>query len=150
MGSGRRGRFAVLAVAVVVAGVAIPAADAGNGVLKSFGAQSDSPALGGTLATPRGVAVNPTGSGGVAPGTVYVVGGVINRIGRFDDTGVFVSTWGQDVLQAGAPGDAGGGFEICTVASSCKAGTTGPLGGALTSLRGVAVNESTGDLYVTD
>lgn len=147
----RRGRFAGLAMFVVAfVAVAISTADAGNGVVKSFGTTSTNPAVGGQFNAPRGVAVNATGAGGVAPGTIYVADGSNNRVGRFTESGGFVSTWGQDVIQAGAPGDTGTGFEICTIASSCKLGTTGPWGGAFSAVRGVAVNQSTGDVYVTD
>jgi NHL repeat len=45
----------------------------------------------------------------------------------------------------------GASFEICTVAAQCKAGTTiGGTGGTLSAPRGIAVNQSTGDLYVTN
>ncbi len=147
----RCGRFAVPAVlAVALAAVVIPVADAGHGVINSFGSTSGSPALGGTFNAPRGIAVNETGAGGVAPGTIYVADGSNNRIGLFDASGGFVGTWGQDVIQTGGSGDTGTGIELCGVAASCKAGVGGPWGGAFTAVRGVAVDQSTGDVYVTE
>ncbi|HYI80751.1 MAG TPA: hypothetical protein VEW67_07820 [Thermoleophilaceae bacterium] len=146
-----RGRVAVLmAFALGCAAVAIPVADAGNEPIASFGLTSGTPALGGTLNNPRGVAVNATGAGGVAPGTVYVTDAGNNRIGRFSPSGDFVGTWGLDVIQSGAGGDTGAGFEICAVAASCKSGVPAPWGGGWFSPRGVAVSQSTGDVYVTD
>lgn len=147
----RRGRFAVLALlAVAFAAVVIPVADAGHGVIKSFGSTSGNPALGGTLKGPRGLAVNETGAGGVAPGTIYVTDGTSNRIGLFSSSGGFADAWGQDVIQTGGSGDTGTGVEVCGVAASCQAGTTGGWGGAFTAPRGVAVDQSTGDVYVTE
>jgi hypothetical protein len=147
----RRGRFAVPAtLAVAFAAVVIPVADAGHGVIKSFGSSSANPALGGTFNAPRGIAVNETGAGGVAPGTIYVADGSNNRIGLFDSSGGFVSTWGQDVIQTGGAGDTGTGIELCGVAASCKVGVAGPRGGAFAAVRGVAVDQSTGDVYVTE
>ncbi len=147
----RRGRFAVLAMlAVAFAAVVIPVADAGHGVITSFGSSSGSPALGGTFNAPRGIAVNETGAGGVVPGTIYVADSTNNRIGLFSASGGFVSAWGQDVIQTGGPGDTGTGFEVCDVAANCKAGVGGPWGGELTAVRGVAVDQSTGDVYVTE
>jgi hypothetical protein len=44
------------------------------------------------------------------------------------------------------------GFEVCIPSSgdACKAGTTGGTGGALNAPQGVAVNQASGDVYVTD
>ncbi|HEX2070759.1 MAG TPA: hypothetical protein VHF90_03805 [Thermoleophilaceae bacterium] len=45
------------------------------------------------------------------------------------------------------------GFEICVAGDgdTCKSGTTtGGIGGAFNAPRGIAVNQATGDLYVTD
>jgi hypothetical protein len=148
----RQGRVAVLATSLVIAGIAfaIPVADAGDEIVLSFGLTSGNPALGGTLNNPRGVAVNTTGAGGVPAGTVYVADGSNNRIARFGEAGGFVSAWGHDVVQAGAPGDAGATFEICAVAANCKSGTNNLAGGAFLSPRGVAVNQVTGDVYTLD
>jgi hypothetical protein len=56
--------------------------------------------------------------------------------------GGFERTWGQDVFSGG-----GAGFEICTVAGSCKAGALSGLGGALNGPSDVAT-DSAGNVYV--
>jgi hypothetical protein len=50
-------------------------------------------------------------------------------------------------------GGAGTGFEICTVADYCKAGSTSDTtanGGQLSGPQGVAVNQANGNVYVTE
>jgi hypothetical protein len=47
-------------------------------------------------------------------------------------------------------GDTGSGFEICTVAAECQAGTASGENGALSSPQSVAVDQDTGNLYVSD
>src|SRR6266545_2376154 len=59
-------------------------------------------------------------------------------------SGEFDRTWGKDVDILG-----GTGFEICTVAASCQAGTIGGLGGELNQAGGAAT-DAAGNLYVTD
>jgi hypothetical protein len=103
---------------------------------------------GGRFSTaPRGVAVNNSN------GRVYVADTNNNRIQRFSATGVFERAIGFDVIQAGKPGDTGTGFEICTVAEDCKAGINSvspALGGEFSAPQAVAVNQATGDFYVTE
>jgi hypothetical protein len=96
---------------------------------------------GGLFSNPRGVAVH-NGSG-----SLYVVDAGRNRIQQFDSSGGFVRAWGADVDTAG-----GTGFEVCVVAASCKSGVAGAEGGMLnlSTLGGVAVNQSSGAVYVTD
>jgi hypothetical protein len=48
------------------------------------------------------------------------------------------------------PNDTGTGFEICTVATECKAGTASGENGALGSPQSVAVDQDTGNVYVSD
>jgi hypothetical protein len=47
-------------------------------------------------------------------------------------------------------GDTGSGFEICTVAAECRAGTESGESGALSSPQSVAVDQDTGNVYVSD
>jgi hypothetical protein len=47
-------------------------------------------------------------------------------------------------------GDTGTGFEICTVAIECQAGTASGANGALNSPQSVAVDQDTGNVYVSD
>jgi NHL repeat len=109
------------------------------------GAGANSGTAGGLFNTPRDIAVNQ------ATGQIYVVDDVNHRIQRFDEDGGFERAWGRDVVQAGGTGDTGTtGFETCTVASDCKAGTTGAEGGMMDNPQGIAVDQDTGDVYVTD
>jgi uncharacterized protein (DUF2147 family) len=64
--------------------------------------------------------------------------------------GTWERSWGNDVVQEDQPGDVDpDGFEICTVAASCKFGTGGSLGGELSTPLGVAVDDS-GNVYVAE
>jgi hypothetical protein len=46
--------------------------------------------------------------------------------------------------------DTGSGFEVCTVAAECQAGTPSGENGALSSPQSVAVDQDTGNVYVSD
>ncbi len=111
---------------------------------------------------PQGVAVNNSGAGPASQGDIYVTDWLNNRIQRFahddngtpanpyDDTYPFLGAWGAGVESGGSD------YEICTVAASCTAGNaTGGNGtaagnGALAKPVGIAVDQDTGDLYVSD
>jgi hypothetical protein len=102
---------------------------------------------GGRFNTPGGVAVNQTGAGGVPAGTVYVVESKDRRVQRFDPSGAFVSTWGFGVDQGGKE------FEICTEAEECQEGFAGGTDGAAGSFespKGIAVDQATGNVFVSD
>ena len=107
-----------------------------------------------TLGGPGGVAVNQNGTGDANPGDLYVADRFNNRIERFSSTGTFISAWGFDVIQADKPGDLGTSvFEVCTVAADCKAGITSVVpqpGGELSQPQGLAVDQGSGNLYVTN
>jgi len=92
-------------------------------------------ALGGEMNLPAGVATD-------AAGNVYVADSDNNRIQKFDSFGNFQRAWGKGV-------NGGGVFEVCTVASSCQAGTTGGLGGEMNIPLGVAT-DAAGNVYVSD
>ena len=95
--------------------------------------------LGGEFNLVNGVAVDPQG-------TVYASDAVNNmRIQAFDSSGNFQRAWGKGVDGAVA----GTGFEICTVAANCLAGSVGGSGGELSSPSGLAT-DSAGNLYVGD
>lgn len=158
--SRRRGRASIapptslaaataLAVGVVLA--LVPSALAGKRVDSWIGSTS-SGTLGAQFNNPSDVAVNETGAGGVTAGTVYVTDTANHRIQRFSATGAFQRAWGADVVQTG-----GTDFEICTTASQCKAGVASggnpsdnARNGALSSPEGIAVDQDTGLVYVTD
>jgi DNA-binding beta-propeller fold protein YncE len=91
--------------------------------------------LGGQMFFPIDVGV---GSGG----TVYVADYANNRIQKFASSGTWDRAWGKGV-------NGGMAFGVCTVATSCQAGTSGGLGGELNTPAGVAEN-SAGDLFVGD
>jgi hypothetical protein len=124
--------------------VVVPAASAApKGVINFYGGTGTlGGQFGSSSTTPTGIAVNNT------TGDIYVAD--VNRVQRLSSSGAFISTWGKDVIQSLAPGDTGTGFEVCTVAVNCKAGTTGGLGGQLNALNGIAVDQVTGDVYVTE
>jgi sugar lactone lactonase YvrE len=92
--------------------------------------------LGGDLSNPVGVATD-------GAGNVYVADDW-NRIQKYDSAGNWERAWGRDVVAGG-----GTGFEVCTVAASCKRGEFGQLGGDLTYPDGVAV-DGAGNVYVVD
>jgi len=92
--------------------------------------------LGGEMDTLEGVAVDPDGN-------VYVSERLNHRVEKFDSAGNFVAAWGRDVVAGGTTG-----FEICTVASMCKKGVTGGLGGQFNAPNGIAVDGSF--VYVAD
>jgi uncharacterized protein (DUF2147 family) len=95
--------------------------------------------LGGELVGPSGVATD-------AAGNVYVLDAYNYRVQKFDSSGNWERAWGKDVDSGG-----GTGFEVCTVAASCKQGTVGGLGGEFwgLGLTGVAVDHA-GNVYVPD
>jgi sugar lactone lactonase YvrE len=84
--------------------------------------------------------------GGLASsGTSVAVADAANhRLQIFEPSGKFVAAGGKDVVSGG-----GTGFEICTVATNCQAGTPGGLGGELRGPAGVAF-DALGNGYVAD
>jgi hypothetical protein len=77
---------------------------------------------------------DPDGIGTDSSGNVYVADYENGRVQKFNSSGVFQATWGQDVI-----GDLPNIYEVCVVASACKAGSTGGLGGQLNKPVGIAV-----------
>lgn len=83
--------------------------------------------MGGGMSAPKGVAVNQ------ATGDVYVVDEGFLRVDQFTAEGVWLRSWGQDVIASG-PHDNGVGFEICTAADVCQFGSgSDTTGGAFRS-----------------
>jgi tripartite motif-containing protein 71 len=95
--------------------------------------------LGGELYNPVGVATD-WGSAS----RVYVTDYNNSRVQRFGHDGDFQRAWGRNVDST----QPGSGFEICTAAAACQAGTTGGLGGELRAPEGIAAWGD--DLYVAD
>jgi hypothetical protein len=99
---------------------------------------------GGQLIFAKGVAAN------LGTGDIYVAEANANhRITQFSADCEFIRTWGYDVIALGAPTDKGTGFEVCQEASQCKAGIAGTGAGQLNNPQGIAIDQSTGYLYVT-
>jgi hypothetical protein len=131
----------LLACALVLALGGAQAQGAPKGLVDVFGSAGTQ---GAQFNTPRGVAVRQSN------GEIFVVDSANHRVQRFDAMG-FVSAWGRDVINGG-----GTGFEICTVAMTCKQGSTGPASppdgpaGELSSPQGIAIDTFDGSVYVTD
>ena len=129
---------AILAALWALTGVLVfasaPALASSKGVVGFFGGSG---AAGGLFSTPGGVAVNDT------TGNVYVVDSGNNRVQELSAGGAFVRAWGVGVVTAGA-------FEVCTEAASCLKGAASAAAGGMSTPEGVAVEQVTGDVYVTD
>jgi hypothetical protein len=130
-----------------------------------FGSESGQGSLGGQFFDPGDIAVNSSGAGPAGKGDIYVVDEVNDRIERFaqndngtpanpyDDTYPFISAWGSGVDSTFG----GDNYEICTVAASCRAGLASGGNGSAAGdgglgrfPQGIAVDQDTGDVYVTD
>ena len=83
----------------------------------------------------------PVGVATDAAGDVYVADNSNNRIQEFDSSGNWLRAFGGDV--------GGSGVDVCTVAASCQAGSSGGLGGEMTNPFGVAT-DAAGNVYVAD
>ena len=100
----------------------------------------------------RDIAVNRSGAGPAAAGDIYVADEFNNRVQRFDSEGNFISAWGADVSLP----DGGAGFELCTEASECQqaaaaaGGGTAAGNGDLDSPQSLAVDDDSGEVYVSD
>lgn len=88
----------------------------------------------GQFQTPWGVAVDQTS------GDVYVTDSFQSRVEKFDGTGKFLMAWGWGVLN--------GASELQTCTTSCQAGLEGKGPGQLAGLLSVAVDQTSGDVYV--
>jgi len=134
-----------MATALLAFAAVFGVAHAGKGLDSIIGGTG---ATGGLFSTPRDVAVHQ------ATGDVFVVDENNHRIQRLSSNGTFERAWGRDVVASGAPGDTGTGFEICTAAADCKAGSFGTTADAPTgefdNPQGIAINQTTGAVYVRD
>lgn len=133
--------MALIPLLVLMLGASSAAAN-GKGAIQSFGGTGSG---GGQLQSPTGIATNLT------TGDIYVADTGNNRVSVFDSSGAFLRAWGMNVVASG-PDDLGtSSFEICLPTDVCQAGAEAPAtGGSLGGPRGVAVNQSTGNVYVTD
>lgn len=132
-----------LTLGVLALLVFAPSAIAGKPIVNSLGNDFGG-TTGGLFEGPRGVAVNNAGTGGAPAGTFYVADAGNNRIQQFGPDASFVRTWGSGVR------DGEEEFEICVKAESCRGGNAGPGAGLMSSPQSIAVDQSTGTLYVVD
>ena len=132
------GASSALLLALVVCAFAATPAFAGKRYIAgaSFGAQGSGP---GQLEDPEGIAVDNDASS-PSLGDVYVADTGNRRIDEFTSSGTFVMAFGKNV--------GGLGEDTCTV--TCLAGESGSEPGAFTNPQYIAVDQTTGDLYVGD
>lgn len=136
----------VLALCVLAAVLALAAgcalASATTVALEGHGA--------GQVELPSGVAVNTTGAGGVQPGTFYVADRNNQRVDQFSPAGVFVTAWGFGVRTGATE------FQTCTAETGCLEGLGASsdsgvyTGGSFDSPDTIAVDQSSGAVYVYD
>jgi DNA-binding beta-propeller fold protein YncE len=107
--------------------------DSSGNFISQFGGPG---AADGEFSWAEGVAVDPNTS------DVYVVDQKNERLEKFDSSGDFLEAWGWGVA------DGASALEMC--ASSCQAGISGSGPGQFDSPNGVAVDPSTGNVYVAD
>jgi DNA-binding beta-propeller fold protein YncE len=100
------------------------------------------------------MAVNTTGAGGVPAGTVYAATGGRHSVVRYNPDGTFSEAWGWNVSVGGS-----NQFERCgpdgeAAHPACKAGgekgSEGAGAGQFAVPRGIAVDQSTGNVYVAN
>ncbi len=164
-------RSASMVAAVILAGLLWSAPEADATKVPSFGFGGPHLPCGGNCGgeflnnSARGVAINETGAGGVGVGTVYAEDANFNnrfaRIQSFDAEGEFIRAWGTNAIGPGAANDTGTGFEICDTeigdsAEDCRGaelpepGYGSGAGEFGSVLGGIAVDQSTGNVYVAD
>jgi RHS repeat-associated protein len=89
----------------------------------------------GQLNTPVGMAVDSSGN-------VWVADSANNRIEKFSSSGSFIMVLGWGVSNGEAK------YQTCT--SSCRAGIEGEGNGEFSEPKAIAINPTTGDLYIVD
>lgn len=122
--------------------VPVSAASAAKEPVNEFGGASGT--AGAEFNNPRGIAVNQSGAGGVPAGTFYVADSSNQRVQQFSPVGAFVRAWGFGVA------DGAGQFQVCTTAVACAKGVAGNAAGALNNPQGIAVDQATGNVFVTN
>ena len=141
-------RTIILLVLAIVATLShAPIAPASIGVIGSFGSSGP-----GQLNNPKWIAVDPN------TGDVYVADTDDQRIVKYDQSGTFILTFGLDVnktktLESGtteAERNICTATEIANEGVECQDGLPGSASGQFNLPIGVAVDPSTGDVYVGD
>ncbi|MGO9922342.1 MAG: SMP-30/gluconolactonase/LRE family protein, partial [Isosphaeraceae bacterium] len=90
------------------------------------------------LNTPLAMATDPSGN-------LWVADRYNNRVDEFSPSGGFIEAIGWGVKKEG-----GKEYEVCTKATGCHAGIEGSGGGQFNDPRGIAINQNTGHIYVSD
>jgi DNA-binding beta-propeller fold protein YncE len=128
-----------LALAFSILFVGVLNADTAGATATYSGSFGSSGSGSGQFDAPLGIAVNATS------GDIYVVDRALNRVSQFDSSGTFIRMWGRNVNQ-----DTAG--DICTAASgdTCQTGIAGSFSGQFNSPQGIAVDDTTGAVYVQD
>jgi hypothetical protein len=88
-----------------------------------------------------------------ATGDVYTADTGFNRIQQFDEDGEFIRAWGFDVNAPAESTPESASFETCTVKAQCISGVdvVSPApGGELSNPSDVAVDQTNGNVYVTN
>jgi DNA-binding beta-propeller fold protein YncE len=95
------------------------------------------------LSNPEGVAVD-TDASSSSEGDVYVADTGNDRVEKFGPNGEFLLMFGGDVNPMAADPD------VCAVMETCQAGTKGSAPGAFETAKFIAIDQTTGDVYVAD
>jgi hypothetical protein len=111
-----------------------------------------------TIGSGNVAVTSPTNPGGGAdaggPYTVEFIGALADtNVGFMSGSATGLTPTGSLAFLVPQPAEGAANFEKCVVAADCKSGITHPdprPGGLLNSPQGVAVNQATGDVYVTN
>ena len=143
----RVGRGAgLLLIALIAIAVLGGAAGAWQGEVGVFGGAGTGAGQFSPTSSPRGIAVNDSS------GNIYVADFGNQRIDEFDGSGTFIQAWGLNVVASG-PDDTGPtAVDFCKASNNdvCQAGTASGQNGALQGPTGIAIDQSTGDVYVSE
>jgi DNA-binding beta-propeller fold protein YncE len=147
--SARRPIFLAAVVSVLVVLLPTAGADAAQTrVLQgTFGCEAGpacttSAPAGATLSKPQGIAVNNTS------GDIYVADTGNNRVEKFNEKGEFLLMFGGDVNKT--PGGMPSEKNVCEAGEECQPGAKASTPGAFEHAQFLAIDQSTGDVYVAD
>src|SRR5580704_374110 len=104
--------------------------------LDSFGGASSSVVDPYPLSNPQGIAVNDTSK------DVYVADAGNHRVSEFEANGTFIRAFGKEV--------GGFGANVCGGLVACKGGVSASTPGAFDHPQFLAIDQTTGDVYVAD
>lgn len=139
-------KLAIMASFVLFVFLALTSSAFASRTVVNFLGQTASGEAGSQFRDPTGLAVNETGAGGVPAGSLYVADRNNFRVQQFGPAGEFIRAWGWGVK------DSDPEFEICVAAEKCRHGIQGSEAGQFNEngMTGVAVDQSSGNVYVAD